>query len=429
MLIALAMFPSLLMSQNKIQSVHLEMGDEFFTNPYTADSLVVTGEYIENDLIYYMLCYSDKEKPSLQVKYLDISKSVILNENYNEDEFVIDNYALKNCRILEHVILPTNTTTLGSHLFLNCSHLHTVVLPDSLKEIRPMAFVDCPTLRNFSISSANRFYSTQNNTLYDKEKSKLLFVPSTISGEYDLLPHVTHVAYAAFYNCDKITGVRTNGILKHIDDFSFYGCKRLSNIEIPSSVEKIGKFAFFKCASLKTVVLPKNIKEVGTFAFSGCESLESVRVETEQFSNECLFAGCTKLASFTTNEDNRLFSSKDGVLFDKEGKVLIAYPNAKESDYEVPASVEKIGKCSFFDCENLKNIILPSHLIEIERAAFSNCHHLESIKLFAANPPHAIESSFAMVDKHKCVLYVPNNSLSLYKKHPIWGAFDNIVGF
>ena len=56
-----------------------------------------------------------------------------------------------------------------------------------------------------------------------------------------------------------------------------------------------------------------------------------------------LFAGCYNLKSFVATEVNAHFSSKDGVLFDKSTKTLLAYPNAKGSDYKVPDLVEKIG--------------------------------------------------------------------------------------
>ena len=138
-----------------------------------------------------------------------------------------------------------------------------------------------------------------------------------------------------------------------------------------------------------------------------------------------LFAGCYNLKSFVATEVNAHFSSKDGVLFDKSTKTLLAYPNAKGSDYKVPDSVEKIGVCAFYDCKKLKKI----QITAIERASFSNCKQLENIRIYAVNPPSVHNSSFAMVDKQKCVLSVPNNSVESYKKHPIWGAFANIVGF
>lgn len=92
-----------------------------------------------------------------------------------------------------------------------------------------------------------------------------------------------------------------------------------------------------------------------------------------------LFAGCYNLKSFVATEVNAHFSSKDGVLFDKSTKTLLAYPNAKGSDYKVPDSVEKIGVCVFYDCKKLKKIQITA--IEL------NCKQLENIRIYAVNPP------------------------------------------
>lgn len=427
--IAFILIPFVSISRNKINTVELSYGDAFFNTPYTADSLTVLGEYVENDLFYSMKIHSKAEKPLLQVKFLDISNSIIINENYDEGEYVIDNYAFKDCGMLEHIVFPKNITILGSHLFENCFSLHTVVLPDSLKEIRPMAFVNCPLLKKIKISSSNKHYATYENSLYDKNKRLLYLVPPTVDGDYDLSPNVEYIECAAFYKCDKLNSFKSNDILKCIGNFAFYGCSNLSSVEISSSVQKIGNFVFFKCGSLKEIILPKNLRDFGIFAFAGCEGLETVYVESEQVNNNCLFAGCPNLKSFVVNETNRYFSSKDGVLFDKSGKVLVAYPNAKGSDYEVPESVKKIGRCSFYDCKDLISVTFPSGVLVFENAALSNCKQLKFVKILAVNPPSVQESSFAMVDKHKCILSVPNSSLNLYKNHPVWGAFDNIVGF
>ena len=52
-----------------------------------------------------------------------------------------------------------------------------------------------------------------------------------------------------------------------------------------------------------------------------------------------LFAGCYNLKSFVATEVNAHFSSKDGVLFDKSTKTLLAYPNARRINLYTPIVV------------------------------------------------------------------------------------------
>ena len=61
-------FPS--MSQSKIDIVKLNgPGDDYFGKPYKADSLVVTGECVENDLFGRMSSHSGDSEILLNVKY------------------------------------------------------------------------------------------------------------------------------------------------------------------------------------------------------------------------------------------------------------------------------------------------------------------------------------------------------------------------
>lgn len=56
-------------------------------------------------------------------------------------------------------------------------------------------------------------------------------------------------------------------------------------------------------------------------------------------------------------KDNPVFSSIDGVMFDKSGSTLIKYPKGrKETHYTIPEAVIEINKEAFEDCKNLKKI-------------------------------------------------------------------------
>lgn len=55
-------------------------------------------------------------------------------------------------------------------------------------------------------------------------------------------------------------------------------------------------------------------------------------------------------------EDNPYFSSLDGVLFNDDRTILLAYPAAKESDsYTVPESVTEIKESAFYAARNVKS--------------------------------------------------------------------------
>ncbi|GAB6392150.1 MAG: hypothetical protein MdMp014T_1523 [Treponematales bacterium] len=48
------------------------------------------------------------------------------------------------------------------------------------------------------------------------------------------------------------------------------------------------------------------------------------------------FYRCTGLTSITAAAGNPKYSSKDGILFDKDAQFLLAYPGGKKGAYSIP---------------------------------------------------------------------------------------------
>ena len=91
---------------------------------------------------------------------------------------------------------------------------------------------------------------------------------------------------------------------------------------------------------------------------------------------------CTNLREITVNDTNPEYTSADGVLFSKDMKIIIRYPASKKGgSYEIPDSVEIIGKGAFLDCVNLNSIKIPKSVIRINTNAFTGCEKLERIDI------------------------------------------------
>jgi len=107
------------------------------------------------------------------------------------------------------------------------------------------------------------------------------------------------------------------------------------------------------------------------------------------------------LARITVDERNTVYSSIDGVLFNKAKTTLIKYPMGKRGNpYVIPTSVTYIGKNAFESCWNLTEITVPAKITIGEWAfnasgltmvtigaasigdrAFMNCERLASVTL------------------------------------------------
>lgn len=128
-----------------------------------------------------------------------------------------------------------------------------------------------------------------------------------------------------------------------------------------SPVVGIGDYAFTGGVALARVTLPKSVSRVSALAFHECGGLTAFAVAVEN-------------PSFS--------ASADGVLFDREKKRLVRYPEGKrDASYVVPEGVTVIGDRAFRGCTNLTEIALPKSLTTFDAFAFVHCSGLTTIDL------------------------------------------------
>ena len=119
----------------------------------------------------------------------------------------------------------------------------------------------------------------------------------------------------------------------------------------------------------------------------GCSGLKSVSIPASLIDfDRCwtFFYSCSELTSITAHSDNPVYVSIDGVLFSKDRKKLIFYPQGRKGDYIIPDSVVEIGKCAFLGCNGLTSVTIPNSVVEIGNRAFANCTELGAVAVPAS---------------------------------------------
>jgi hypothetical protein len=188
---------------------------------------------------------------------------------------LIDYSAFGNCSLLNSVSIPSTVNTIGDLAFYNCTNLALVNISplSSLSTIGSETFENCP-LTSFSVPSsvtsigsyaflgskalitvdaANPTYSSADGVLFDKIKTKLIYVPFVKTGAYEIPPTVSDIGSDAFYNCYSLTAIKIPTSVTTIEDWAFESCSGLSSILIPSSVNVIMSDAFYGCSSLTSI--------------------------------------------------------------------------------------------------------------------------------------------------------------------------------
>jgi hypothetical protein len=156
-----------------------------------------------------------------------------------------------------------------------------------------------------------------------------------------------------------VTDIVLPGSLTSIGLGAFSGCSTVEKIRIPDNVTTIGERAFYECLGLKSITIPAGVTSIGDEAFGGCSNLRKIDVAS----------------------GNRNFSSKGGVLFDRNKTMLIMYPIARNGNYAIPAGVTSIAKGAFAGHKGLAGVSFPDGLTTIGESAFSHCSGLREITL------------------------------------------------
>ena len=129
-------------------------------------------------------------------------------------------------------------------------------------------------------------------------------------------------------------------------------------IEVPQGTKDIYDCAFYGCQKITSVALPESVRWIGGAAFGEASRLESIEVSM----------------------NNPFLKSEDGVLYTKDGLVLLAYPAGKpDKYYKVKDGVKFIAGGAFAGADNLEEIELPRGVFSVEEYAFKGCRHLNKI--------------------------------------------------
>lgn len=228
------------------------------------------------------------------------------------------------------------------------------------------------------------------------------------------------------WQCIAITRLIIENGVTHIGNRAFAGYGYIDTVIIPGSVTSIGKEAFSYRRGLSSLIIGDGVKSIGDGAFS-YTGLTSVIIPSSVTAiGKEAFSGCTGLISINVSEDNPVYSSVDGVLFNKDKSALILYPQGRRGAYTIPKNVifiedgafinctglisvtipigvTSIGDKAFYACSSLTSIKIPAGVTTIGRAAFQNCSSLMSI-MVTENNLHYSSVNGVLFNKSKNVL-------------------------
>ena len=157
----------------------------------------------------------------------------------------------------------------------------------------------------------------------------------------------------------------------------------IGSISIPSRlggarVTSIGQEAFRDCKELKMVTIPQSVTNIGVLAFYSCD-IETVNIPASVTSiGTQAFSDNSELMSFSVDESNPSYSSRNGLLCTKDGTTLIS---GTSGDVEIPPNVTSIEGWAFTGRRKLTSVTIPPSVTNIGRTAFRWCSGLKAITI------------------------------------------------
>ena len=305
--------------------------------------------------------------------------------------FVIESSVLK--KYIEEpgvtfVEIPEGVTSIDEEAFTDCKTVSSVVFPSTFKDERSLGFrsslVNLEQLKEFLVDEGNPYFTSVEGILYNKKKTELLCCPADYYPLKLVIPNgVKYIHSDAFSGCNNLREVIIPDSVECIGFSAFQYCENLRTVRLPSSIY-LEDDTFMGCVELEELINSENMVGISPNALDLCFSLKKLRLGEPAADFSDLSFGCRNLEEIEVDPSNPDFSSKDGILYNKDKTVLLFCPYGKSGELVLPDSVVQIGNESFSgicDCRKLTSIRLPAGLKRISDYTFEQCPGLEPIQL------------------------------------------------
>jgi len=161
---------------------------------------------------------------------------------------------------------------------------------------------------------------------------------------------------------------------------SFSQSRDFTAVILPKTTKIIESEAFFNCAWLRHITIPEGVIRIDEGAFAGCALTEVfLPASVTHFSNAVY--QCPTFVSIRVNLANQVFTSIDGMLYDKQVTAVLRCPEGRTKPVTLPPTVHHVGRMAFHHCVNISSVTLPDAVDSIGQMAFYRCTKLERISI------------------------------------------------
>ena len=309
-------------------------------------------------------------------------------------------------------------------------------IPSEVEVLGWCVFSQCPELRHIRFNEG--LITIMGDCFVNTELDCAIVFPSTLE----------NIDASAFRACAGITGFYGNAKFHTLDHMclkvennddnnpdwtgtwitKFVGLN-LNHYSIPDGIKGVSNYAFENMPILQSISFPPSIVEISAHAFENCPNLNALYGECVSEDHKGIVFG-TKYRKLLLSKGITKYIIPNGIK--NIGYEAFAYSEDLE-EVIIPDSVIELGGYDFANCPHLKKVVLSTNLESVSKGMGNNpflrSHNLEEIYFRSIIPPLYNDLQFESSDCSNLTVYVPNESLELYKKSGWYQYAPYMVGY
>ncbi len=185
---------------------------------------------------------------------------------------------------------------------------------------------------------------------------------------------VEYINPQSFLNCPSLTSFE-------VDEENAYFYSKDGVIYAKSGDDKTSKLVLVPCGLKGSYTIPDDVTVIGESAFYSTYLSEIIISKSVKSIDSAMIDHAIELEAINVDENNKYFSSVDGLLYNKTKDELILVPTGIKGDLHVADGVKTLGEGVFYSCVNLVSVTLPEGITEIPMLAFAGCTSLTNVDI------------------------------------------------
>ena len=222
-------------------------------------------------------------KGAMDSFYRPNEKSVPQNYDIDTPWFTYNNQ-------IARIVVEEGVTEIGSSAFAQCTNVESISFPDSLTKLGAffigrgdvgntpkklksitipkninadeielynlvLSLFSCPSLEKINVDPDNKYFSSVDGVLFNKNKTIIFSCPVKRKGTYTIPNSVQEIGEGAFSNCINLTQIIIPEGVISIGHSAFSDCTNLTNITIPQKVASTGYYMFSNWTANQTIYI------------------------------------------------------------------------------------------------------------------------------------------------------------------------------